>query len=126
MVEQKLDTINYKMPFEGRGIRNFADNKKVNELLGTHLDSGTHFAIAHLPLPLPIEEKLYSESTGSEIAQLVNDYCEAGFTMSYWEFTKPLPFANFIDNKHMNYRGSQVYSKWLAEKIIYNLSLSCR
>lgn len=101
---------------EQRKINSFEKLSFVNQEIQKFQQVGTKVFLLHLPKASIIEQNIHNSKTALEFDNLLNIYNQ-NLGVKYWKFPNSLSFDYYLDGDHLNYKGRQIYTKWLVEHI---------
>jgi hypothetical protein len=80
-------------------------------------DQGSDIAILQLPRPEKIEHAYLTERSLRKKEELLEQY-QKQYGLTYWTFTRNMPFRYYWDISHLNKHGQLIFSESLFVKIL--------
>ena len=115
-----VDTIQYGAQLRGikqRPVRPYASQHPLHQYLQILRNKGTRVVILHFPRPAPLEKAIYSGKVRQRLLALRASYKQTDHT-EYWHEPGNYPFGDFYDYAHLNLKGREIYSAWLARRLL--------
>lgn len=111
----KIDTLNI-IPMN-RVVKEISNLKFAFNGLLTLKKAKIKMKIVDIPRPQKIDININSETFENNLQELLKAY-KQDLDIEYWKYTgNPMHFKHFVDGAHLNEEGSEIYTKWLIEKI---------
>ncbi len=113
------DTINYgpQLRIIGqRAVRPYASQHPLHRYLQALRSKGTRVVILHFPRPGPLEGAIYGGSTRAQLLARRAQYQQIDH-VEYWHEPDVYSFNDFYDYAHLNLKGREIYSAWLARRL---------
>ena len=110
-----LDTINHKLAL--KKIKKKSDLKYFFNGLSMLKQANIKMSIIDIPRPKKINDVFFSQTYNNNLKELLARY-KKELDIDYWNYTgKTMYYKHFIDGGHLNNTGSNIYTKWLSNKI---------
>lgn len=114
-IYNNLDTINHKLAL--KKIKKKSDLKYFFNGLSMLKKANIKMSIIDIPRPKKINDVFFSQTYNNNLKELLARY-KKELDIDYWNYTgKTMYYKHFIDGGHLNNTGSNIYTKWLSNKI---------